>query len=78
MKYKRKPTVVEADQITEKNMVDVADKFGGWIVDDKDGYICILTLTGVVHARVGEWLVNDDGHIAAYRPPAFNRIYEVA
>lgn len=72
--YVRKPFMVEAVEITEINMQDVADLIGKVDKDD-EGKICIVItrkgIPGVPKVYPGFWLTKMGSNIRCYSAKAF-------
>jgi hypothetical protein len=75
--YRKKPVVIEAEQLTADNLDQLAKWCGGAIGSDG---IWIQTLEGTMLARFGEWIlkevkgVNDEFYPC--KPDIFEKTYE--
>lgn len=87
MKYRKKPIVIEAMQLTEKNFdPNILDfvgertnypncKIAG--IDPEDGYFKIKTLEGVMQGRIGDWIIKGiNGEFYPCKPDIFEKTYE--
>ncbi|EPI24068.1 hypothetical protein D352_00906, partial [Enterococcus faecium LA4B-2] len=60
MKYRKKPVVVEAVQLTEENLLEVKDWCNGELVPNAEtsGYdLCISNLEGITQANYGDYII---------------------
>lgn len=82
MKYRKKPVVIEANQVfadyhcLEDFPFSEASKFvmGN---DEKGFYIKIETLEGIMKARVGDWIIRGiKGEYYPCKPDIFEQTYE--
>ncbi|HPS54035.1 MAG TPA: hypothetical protein PLP05_00410 [Sedimentisphaerales bacterium] len=82
MKYRKKPVVIEAKQLS----ADTLDEIVTWIGDDKvtDGtsedecFIGIQTLEGYMSARNGDWIIKGvKGEFYPCKPDIFEQTYEL-
>ena len=77
-KYRKKPVVIEAVQLTIDNGDDVVD----WIKDRHsqrylDGQVWIETLEGIMKARVGDWIIRGvKGEFYPCKSDIFEMTYE--
>lgn len=86
MKYRKKPVVIEAKQLSEENYTEIK----GWINgDDGTGTahpaylgsgpisVCIRTLEGEMRADVGDWIIKGvKGEFYPCKPDIFDATYE--
>lgn len=89
MKYRKKPIVIEAMQLSEKTL-DSLYKFldiegmGSFLdcghgIDPTDGKFKITTLEGVMIANIGDWIIKGiSGELYPCKPDIFEKTYEVA
>ena len=60
-KYRKKPIVIYAEQLTEKNLENLENWCGGSIkgtaLPRNERVIDILTLEGEMRARIGDWII---------------------
>jgi hypothetical protein len=74
MKYVKKPIVVEARQLTGKNLSNVAEWCDGWDWGDR---LSIETLEGVMTAQLGDWIIKGvKGEFYPCKPDIFAATYE--
>lgn len=92
MKYRRKPSVVEAFRFTADAEIDSPEWFAKAVQDDSvfidrcitDGtmrvYGCtVYSRTGKLKAKVGDWIVSEvSGEIRPLKEKQFEREYERA
>jgi hypothetical protein len=83
MKYRKKPVVIEAHQVTVFNLESVAEWCGGQVVrgtaDAKHRLIAIRTLEGVMEAAVGDYVIRGiKGEFYPCKPDIFEATYEEA
>ena len=86
MKFRKKPVVIEARQLTDNAMWDVyhwIDDNGGrvkeWCWDADERYIKIETLEGDHKAQEGDWIIKGvKGEFYPCKPDIFEMTYEVA
>lgn len=83
-KFKKRPVVIEAVQITKENVLSVMDWCGGGMIRTlffdgrKDVYsIEIDTLEGVMKAETGDWIIKGiRGEFYPCKPDIFEETYE--
>lgn len=93
MKYRKKPVVIDAEQLTEKACLNYfkdnsklfMDKFniqGSWNINTErihNAYIAIETLEGNMLANLGDWVIKGvKGDFYPCKPDIFARTYEKA
>lgn len=87
MKYRKKPVVIEAQQITSPtSLLDVmrwVDENGGkpgeWRWDEDEQYLTIETLEGDMRASNGDWIIRGvAGEFYPCKPEIFAATYEPA
>lgn len=81
--FRKKPVVVEARQVTEEAVVDLADWCGGTAVCASSGekhfpvFINIQTLEGQMAAQIGDWIIRGvKGEFYPCKPDIFEKTYE--
>ena len=81
-KYKKKPVVVEAIQLTNKNLLEVKEWCNGELVPNAEtsGYdLYISTLEGIMHADINDYIIQGvEGEFYPCKPDIFEKTYEVA
>ena len=84
MKYRKKPVVIEAMQITSPtSLLDVmrwvndhGGKAGEWCWDEDEQYLIIETLEGKMRASAGDWIVKGvAGEFYPCKPEIFAATY---
>ena len=76
-KYRKKPVVIEAKQLTEYNQVGIMLWCGGEKADD--GGVVIDTLEGKHLARIGDFVIEGvNGEYYPCKPEIFEKTYEKA
>jgi hypothetical protein len=90
-KYQRKPFRVQAIQVTDENLSDLAEWCGGWVRLEEDGFDAFKSYVDVpiakpagryrlqrVRAYVGDWLVRltEDNVFKIYKTRSFLEIFE--
>lgn len=82
MKYRKKPTVVEAMQLTNENLLEVKEWCNGELVPNAEtsGYdLYISTLEGIMHADINDYIIQGvEGNFYPCKPDIFEKTYEVA
>lgn len=74
-KYRKKPAIIEAIQLTGKNLSEI-DNFMGGIVENK-GAIVIHTLEGDMEASIGDYIIKGvNGEFYPCKPDIFDKTYE--
>ena len=78
MKFKKKPVIIEAIQITEKNFRSGAIKlFCPMAVPQSDFTIVIVTLEGSITASPLDWIIKGvNGEFYPCKPDIFEKTYE--
>lgn len=77
MKYRKKPVVIEAHQLTKENWCEVAHWAGGTHGTGKGMYI--PTLEGDMHAEWGDYIIcGVKGEFYPCKPDIFEMTYEPA
>ncbi len=80
-KYRKKPIVIDAEQLTEANLGNVARFMGGQfrLWTDSDGGPHVVTLEGGMTASVGDWIIRGvQGEFYPCKPDIFAATYEAA
>ena len=83
-KYRKRPVVIEAVQVSIDNTDEVGDFFGHTKGDRKFGWHttpqphwAIVTLEGTMSARVGDWIIRGvAGEFYPCKPDIFEETYE--
>lgn len=82
MKYRKKPAVVEAMQLTNENLLEVKEWCNGELVPNAEtsGYdLYISTLEGIMHADINDYIIQGvEGNFYPCKPDIFEKTYEVA
>lgn len=92
MKFRKKPVVIEARQLTKDSLFplmrwidDEGGKAGEWCWDNDDDqfiverYLTIETLEGVMKAQENDWVIKGvSGEFYPCKPDIFEMTYEVA
>lgn len=86
MKFRKKPVVIEAIQLTETNIVDVGNFIGEYKnypeckiagISPKTGKFIIKTLEGDHIANIGDWIIKGiKGEFYPCKPDIFEQTYE--
>jgi hypothetical protein len=77
-RFRKKPVVVEAVQLTATSLDAVRD-FAGDVVVRPDGSVVIATLEGDMHASLGDWIIRGvQGEVYPCKPVIFEATYEDA
>lgn len=80
-KYRKKPVVIEARQLTLKNAYELVVWVGGQLFDNPEegGYnIVITTLEGEMTARVNDYIIQGvRGEFYPCKPDIFEQTYEL-
>ena len=82
-KYRKKPVVIEANQLTVNNMDGIEQWCGGSIKGVKlpanERVIHIPTLEGEMTAQIGDWIIQGvKGEFYPCKPDIFDATYEPA
>lgn len=81
-KYRKKPVIVEAKQLTEENMVEIKEWCGGELITNShtEGYdLFINTLEGLMHADINDYIIRGvEGEFYPCKPDIFEKTYEEA
>lgn len=85
MRYKKKPVIIEAFQLTKDITIDdtpvwffVAVKNGDVLVDNNVDIFYIKTLEGTMKADTGDYIIRGvNGEIYPCKPEIFEKTYEV-
>ena len=80
-KYRKKPVVIDAEQLTEANLSTVAKFMGAQFRLSTDGaaapQVIIPTLEGNMTASVGDWIIRGvQGEFYPCKPDIFAATYE--
>lgn len=78
MKFRKKPVVIEAMQLTPETAEAVAEWCGERVCRTKEGpYIPIRTLEGEMIASLGDWIIQGvEGEFYPCKPSVFDATYE--
>ena len=85
MKFRKKPVVIEAIQLTKETLQECYDFIGakgnfpecGMGIDPTDGQFKITTLEGVHTANVEDWIIKGvNGEFYPCKPDIFEKTYE--
>lgn len=85
MKFRKKPVVIEAVQLTETNADDTAFWCGGKVIrlakpsdpSDVNVILHIPTLEGVMAGNIGDWIIKGvQGEFYPCKPDIFEATYE--
>lgn len=82
MRVRKKPVEVEAEQVTEENLLEVAEWCDGFAatqsVDHERPHINIYTLEGTMRAEVGDWIIKGvNGEFYPCKPKIFEKTYDI-
>lgn len=83
-KYRKKPVVIEAVQLTRETLEEVRDFMGGeeqrnvsFTINFKDGAVSIHTLEGKMRASLNDWIIKGvKGEFYPCKPDIFAQTYE--
>lgn len=81
MKFRKKPVVIEARQLTVFNLEELEQWCGGSIkglrLPAKERVIHIQTLEGEMEAKIGDWIIRGvKGEFYPCKPDIFEATYE--
>ena len=81
-KYRKKPVIVEAMQLTRESFLDCCNFIGEDNLNDgtseDECYIGIVTLEGDHNARPGDWIIRGvQGEFYPCKPDIFEATYEL-
>ena len=72
--FRKRPIVIEAIQLTEENIEEVAELCNGSVGDTM---IFLTTLEGVMYAQFGDWIIKGvNGEFYPCKPDKFEKTYE--
>ncbi len=77
-KFRKRPVVVVARQVTDENMAELATWCGGkhWTVEGPPAVI-VRTLEGAMTAKRGDWIIEGiKGEFYPCKPDIFEMTYE--
>jgi hypothetical protein len=75
-KFRKKPVVIEAVQLTPLSLSEV-EEFVGGDLEFRDGEAIIATLEGAMHASPGDWIIKGvQGEFYPCKPDIFEATYE--
>ena len=83
MKYRKKPVVIEAQQLTPETVLEIAywckANIGNRAKAKRDWYLTIATLEGDHRADMGDWIIQGvRGEFYPCKPDIFEMTYEAA
>jgi hypothetical protein len=83
MKFRKKPVVIEARQLTTESILDVAywcsAKIGNRAMAKRHWYLTINTLEGDHTANIDDWIIQGvKGEFYPCKPDIFQMTYEAA
>ena len=85
MKFKKKPVIIEAIQLTDNNVQEVYDFMDlkgnypetGHGIDPSDGKFKITTLEGIHTANINDWIIRGiKGEYYPCKPDIFEATYD--
>jgi hypothetical protein len=81
MRFRKKPVIIEAKQITDKSWAEVvgwmSEDIIEWCWDNKEKYIIIETLEGNIKASENDWIIKGvKGEFYPCKPDIFELTYE--
>jgi hypothetical protein len=80
-RYRKKPVVIEAMEMTPRNVMQVAAWCGGhgYTLENSDSaFVDITTLEGVMTAQLGDYIIKGvQGEFYPCKPDIFEATYEV-
>ena len=81
MKFRKKPVIIEAHQLTVFNLEELEQWCGGSIkglrLPAKERVIRIQTLEGEMEAKIGDWIIRGvKGEFYPCKPDIFEATYE--
>jgi hypothetical protein len=78
MKFRKRPVVIEAVQLTPLSL-DAVEAFVGGDLEVRAGEVVIATLEGAMHASPGDWIIRGvQGEFYPCKPDIFAATYEPA
>ncbi|OTO00449.1 hypothetical protein A5804_001959 [Enterococcus faecium] len=81
MKYRKKPAVVEAMQLTNENLLEVKEWCNGELVpntETREYDLCISNLEGITQANYGDYIIKGtDDEFYLRKAYIFEKIYEI-
>ena len=76
-KFRKKPVVIEAVQLTPFNLGEVEEFVGGDAGTHPDGGLVIATLEGAMRASLGDFIIEGvNGEFYPCKPDIFAKTYE--
>lgn len=77
MKYRKKPVVIEAMQLTPLSINQVEDFVGGDLGKNQKGETVIATLEGAMICSMNDWIIKGiKGEFYPCKPDIFEATYE--
>jgi len=81
MRVRKKPVEVEARQVTEFNIGDIAEWCFGRVLsraDNFESYIVIPTLEGSMRGNIGDWIIKGvNGEFYPCKSSIFEKTYDI-
>lgn len=75
-KFRKKPVIIEAVQLTPLSLSEV-EEFVGGDLEVRGGEVIIATLEGAMHASPGDWIIRGvQGEFYPCKPDIFEQTYE--
>lgn len=75
-KFRKKPVVIDAVQLTPLNLTEV-EEFVGGDLETRNGEVIIATLEGAMHASIGDFIIKGvKGEFYPCKPDIFEATYE--
>lgn len=75
-KFRKKPVIIEAVQLTPLSLSEV-EEFVGGDLEFRGGEVIIATLEGAMHASPGDWIIRGvQGEFYPCKPDIFEQTYE--
>lgn len=79
MKYRKKPTVVEAMQLTNENLLEVKEWCNGELVpntETREYDLYISNLEGIMHADINDYIIQGvEGNFYPCKPDIFEKLF---
>ena len=79
MRFRKKPVVIEAVQITEATFTAPSEHISGLLYNPVTRTVLINTLEGEMIGRIGDWIIKGvNGEYYPCKPDIFEKTYEEA
>ena len=79
MKFRKKPVVIDAMQLTIQNIDEIEQFVGGDFGKNASGETVIATLEGAMICSIGDWIIKGvKGEFYPCKPDIFEATYEPA